>query len=112
MHEVIVAAVDGSAGGYAAVVEAAELARRFGAELIGLSVEEGLPRYAATMGEVDGFMEEKDRYFERVGERAAAIAAEHGARLRHEVRVGHAAEQIVRFAEEAGADLVVMGYKG
>jgi nucleotide-binding universal stress UspA family protein len=43
MHEVIVVGVDGSAGGYAAVAEAAEIAERFGAKLIALSVEEGLP---------------------------------------------------------------------
>ncbi len=63
MHEVIVVGVDGSPGGYAAVVEAAELARRFRARLIALSVEEGLPRYAATMGEFDEFKDERDRYF-------------------------------------------------
>jgi nucleotide-binding universal stress UspA family protein len=112
MHEVIVACVDGSRGGYAAVGEAAELARRFGAELIALSVEEGLPRYAATMGEVDEFKREKDRYFEEVGREASRIAGAHGAKLRHEVRLGHSADQIVRFLDEVGADLVVLGYKG
>jgi len=44
MHEVILACVDGSSGGYAAIAEAAELAKRFGSRLIVLSVEEGLPR--------------------------------------------------------------------
>jgi nucleotide-binding universal stress UspA family protein len=112
MHNVIVACVDGSKGGYAAVAEAAELSKRFGAELIALSVEEGLPRYAATIGEVDEFKEEKDQYFDEVGRIAARIAGEHGWRLRHEVRLGHAADVIVRFLEEAGADLVVLGYKG
>jgi nucleotide-binding universal stress UspA family protein len=112
MHNVIVACVDGSKGGYAAVAEAAELSKRFGAELIALSVEEGLPRYAATMGEVDEFKEEKDRYFEEVGQVATRIAGEHGWRLRREVRLGHAADVIVRFLDEVGADLVVLGYKG
>jgi nucleotide-binding universal stress UspA family protein len=112
MHKVIVACVDGSRGGYAALAEAAELSKRFGAELIALSVEEGLPRYAATIGEVDEFREEKDRYFEAVGEVAARIAGEHGRKLRHEVRLGHAADVIVRFLEEVNADLVVLGYKG
>jgi len=112
MHEVIVACVDGSKGGYAALAEAAELAKRFGASLIVLSVEEGLPRYAATMGEVDEFTREKDRYFESVGAEASRIAAERGLTTRHEVRVGHAADQIVRFVDEVNADLVVLGYKG
>jgi nucleotide-binding universal stress UspA family protein len=112
MHEVILVGVDGSPGGYAAVAEAAELCRRFGARLIAISVEERLPRYAATMNEVDEFIHEKDRYFEEVGVEAARIAGEHGAKLEHEIRVGHAADAIVRFADEVGADLVVMGYKG
>jgi nucleotide-binding universal stress UspA family protein len=112
VHEVIVVGVDGSPGGYAAVAEAAELARRFRARLIALSVEEGLPRYAATMGEVDEFKHEKDRYFAEVGERAARVAGQHGSSMEHEVRIGHAADVLVRFVEEVGADLVVLGYKG
>ena len=112
MHEVIVVGVDGSAGGYAAVAEAAELAKRFGAKLIALSVEEGLPRFPATVGEVDDFKEEKDRYFDEVRRVAARIAGEHGASIRHEVRIGGAADHIIRFAEEVKADLVVLGYKG
>lgn len=112
MHEVIVVAVDGSAGGYAATAEAAELARRFNAELIALSVEEGLPLYAALMSEVDDFKREKDRYFEEAGQEARRIAAVHGVELQHEIRIGHAADVIVRFVEEVGADLVVLGYKG
>jgi nucleotide-binding universal stress UspA family protein len=80
--------------------------------LIGLPVEEGLPRYAATMGEVDEFEREKDTYFERVRAEAARIAEAHDVRLTHEVRVGHAADTIVRFVDEAGADLAVLGYRG
>ena len=112
MHEVIVACVDGSRGGYAAVAEAAELAKRFGANLIALSIEERLPRYAATIGEVDEFKREKDAYFEGVGHEAARIAGEHGAKLQHEIRIGHAADAIVRFVTESRADLVVLGYRG
>jgi nucleotide-binding universal stress UspA family protein len=112
MHEVIVACVDGSPGGYAAVAEAAELARRFDARLIALSVEEGLPRYAGTIGEVDEFKREKDSYYEKVGEQAAVIAQERGVAMRHEVRMGHAAATIVKFADEVGADLMVLGHKG
>lgn len=112
MHEVIVACVDGSPGGYAAVAEAAELAHRFDARLIALSVEERLPKYAATMGEVDEFKRDKDAYFEGVAAQAEVVARQHQAALSHEVRVGHAADVIVRFVDEVGADLVVLGYKG
>ena len=96
--------------GYAAVAEAAELAVRFSARLISLSVEEGLPKQAATMAEVDEFKRERDRYFEGVQAEAAVIAREHHAMLTSEVRMGHAADAIVDFVAEVGADLVVVGY--
>ncbi|MHB8509848.1 MAG: universal stress protein [Candidatus Dormibacteria bacterium] len=112
MHEVIVVAVDGSKGGYAAVVEAAEIAKRFGAGLIAISVEEGLPRYAGTLDEVDDFVERKDKYFADVGREAERLAGEHGVTITHEVRLGHSADVIVKFVEEVNADLVVLGYKG
>jgi nucleotide-binding universal stress UspA family protein len=112
MHDVIVACVDGSPCSYAAVTEAAELARRFDAQLIALSVEEGLPKYAAIMGEVDEFKRDKDSYFETVGAQVAAIAGKAGVTMTHEIRVGHAAGTIVHFVDEVGADLVVLGHKG
>jgi nucleotide-binding universal stress UspA family protein len=107
-----VVGVDGSEGGYAAVTEAAELARSFRARLIGVSVEEGLPRYAATKGEADEFEQEKDRCFAEVGERAARLAGHHGSAIEHVVRIGDAADVPVRFVDEVGADLVVLGTRG
>ncbi len=112
MHEVIVVCVDGSKGGYAAVAEAAELATRFSTQLIALSVEAALPRYAAAMGEVHALEWEEDGYYDQVGHEAARIAGQHGAKLQHEIRLGHAAETIIHFVEEVGADLVVLGFKG
>jgi len=112
VYEVIVAAVDGSAGGYAALARAVELAKCFQARLIALSVEEGLPRYAATISEVDDWKEQKDRYFAEVRAEAKRIAAEHEISLQHRIGIGHAADVIVRFVDEVGADLVVLGYKG
>jgi nucleotide-binding universal stress UspA family protein len=112
MHKVIVACIDGSSGGFAAVAEAADMARQFDARLIALSVEEGLPKYAATMGEVDEFKRDKDTYYDRVGAEATEMAAQRGVTMTHEVRLGHVAATIVRFIDEVGADLVVLGHKG
>jgi nucleotide-binding universal stress UspA family protein len=112
MHRVIVVGVDGSAGGYAAVAEAAEIAKRFNADLLALSVEEGMPKVPTLMDEVDEFKRKKDRYFAEVTIEAKRIAGEHGAKLSHEIRIGDAALQIVRFIDEVDADLVVLGYKG
>ena len=112
MHRVIVVGVDGSAGGYAAVAEAAEISKRFNADLLALSVEEGMPKVPTLMDEVDEFKRKKDQYFAEVAIEAKRIAGEHGAKVSHEIRIGDAALQIVRFIDEVDADLVVLGYKG
>lgn len=111
-HHVVLVGADGSDGGYLAVAEAAEFCREYGAHLFALSVEERLPKYAATMGEVDDFTKQKDKYFTDVQARAIAIAKDYGVELQHEVRVGHAAESIIQYGEEIHADLIVLGYHG
>jgi nucleotide-binding universal stress UspA family protein len=111
MHESIVARFDGSPEGYEAVAGAAEHAFRFNARLISLSVEEGLPKHASTMAEVDEVKRERDRYFAGVQPYAEAIACEHHAALTSEVRPGRLADATARFVAEVDADLVVLGYK-
>ncbi len=64
------------------------------------------------MSEVDDFKPEKDRYFEEAREEARRIAVEHCVQLRHGVRIGHAADLLVRLIKEVGDDLVVLGYEG
>src|SRR4029450_10770962 len=77
-----------------------------------LAVEGPLPAYAATIGEVDEVRREKDAFFERLlgSTRQQADAA--GVQLEVELRPGHAAELIVRVAQEKQADLIVLGHKG
>jgi len=75
MHRVIVVGVDGSAGGYPAVAEAAEIAKRFNADLLALSVEEGMPKVPTLMDEVDEFKRKKDRYFAEVALKPNALRA-------------------------------------
>jgi nucleotide-binding universal stress UspA family protein len=108
----ILVAIDGSPGGYHALQKAIELADLTDATLLGLAVEGKLPAYAATIGEVQEAKSEKDAYFSKVADVARAQAEEHGVELEMEIRPGHAAELIVSYADEVGADLVVVGYKG
>jgi len=110
--ERILVAIDGSPGGEKALEKAIELAKLTGARLEALAVEGRLPAYAATIGEVDEVKREKDVFFERLARQARQHAAEEGVELEVDVRPGHAAELIVRQAQEHGCDLVVVGHKG
>lgn len=108
----ILVAIDGSEGAGRALGTAIDLARLSGSSLSALAVEGPLPVYAATIGEVDEAKREKDAFFGRVAADAKRLAAEAGVEIEIQLRPGHAAELIVRHAEELGADLVVVGHKG
>jgi nucleotide-binding universal stress UspA family protein len=108
----ILVAIDGSQGGRRALVKAIELTRLTGASLTALAVEGPLPAYAATIGEVEEVRREKDSFFGAVAASAREQANAAGVELEVEVRPGHAAELITRYAHDMDADLVVVGHKG
>jgi len=55
---------------------------------------------------------EKDRFFEGLAARCERRPIGPACRPTFELRPGHAAELIVRYATEVGAALIVLGYKG
>ncbi|OGF53227.1 MAG: hypothetical protein A2Z21_09670 [Candidatus Fraserbacteria bacterium RBG_16_55_9] len=112
MFQKILIANDGSDCAFKALRAAVKLARRSGAELHQLSVEEHLPHYAATVGEVIEKQLEDQRYFEKVAEESKQIAADESVRLTCHILPGHEVETVVRFAEENHFDLLVIGHKG
>jgi nucleotide-binding universal stress UspA family protein len=110
--ERIVVALDGSKHANRALGKALELASLMDAKVIALAVEGPLPAYAATIGEVDEVKRQKDEFFGGLAAHAAGEAEAAGVSFEIEVRPGHAAELIVRFANEKHADLIVLGHKG
>ncbi len=110
--ERIVVAIDGSDSSNRAFSKALELARVTSARLIALAVEGPLPAYAATIGEVEEVQREKDQFFTALAAQARSEAQAAGVPVDVEVRPGHPAELIVRFAIEQDADLIVLGHKG
>jgi len=108
----ILAAIDGSEGSLRALRVAVELTGLAGGSLTALAVEGPLPAYAATVGEVDEVKREKDAFFASIVAGARAEAERAGVELEVDVRAGHAAEVIVRYAREHAFDLVVVGHKG
>lgn len=102
---------DGSDGAFRALAAAIDLAKRYGAELHMISVEQ-LPQFPATVGEV---VEEKDfanHRFQAVVERSRNLAAHEGISLDVHVVSGHVVAAIADFAKANGVDLLVIGFMG
>jgi len=112
MFRKILVANDGSAGARRALELAADLAAHYGAELHSISVEEDLPRYAATIDEVDAVKEQKNHFFEQVNREADVIAAARSVDLQPHVIPGHEVETIINFCRDGGFDLLVVGFMG
>jgi nucleotide-binding universal stress UspA family protein len=110
--ECIVVAIDGSEPSFRAIDKALELAGATGATLRALVVEGPLPAYAATIGEIDEVKREKDTFFGSLTGRIRRQAEEAGVPIEIELRPGHAAEVITRYATEVEAELIVLGHKG
>jgi nucleotide-binding universal stress UspA family protein len=89
MFRKILVAIDGSAGANKALGTAIDLAKHYETELHSISVEEHLPHYAATVGEVVETKQEAADYFRRVVADAELAATAHGVRLNSHVLAGH-----------------------
>lgn len=112
MFKKILIANDGSAGARRALEVAADVAACYGAELHSISVEEDLPKYAATMDEVDAVKEQRNRFFDQVNADAEMIAAEHNVEIETHVVPGHEVETIINFCKAGEFDLFVVGFMG
>ncbi len=112
MFKKILVGYDGSDGAKKALRTAVDIAKHYGAELHSISVEEDLPHYAATVGEVLEAKAEKNGYFTRLNEEARGIAAKEGVTLHTKVIAGHEVETIVDYAKDHHFDLVVIGFMG
>jgi len=108
----ILVAYDGSEGARKALLTAIAVGKEFGSHICVLSVEGKLPRYAATLGEVEEVERERHEYYDRIQAEAKAVAETHGVELGTVVAPGPPAETIVKCAREGRCDLIVMGHKG
>ena len=108
----ILVAIDGSDCSNHAFATALELAELTHATLTALAVEGPLPAYAATVGEVEEVKREKDSFFSSLAATAREQAQRAGVDLKVEMRPGHPADLISRFAQEGGFDLIILGHRG
>lgn len=112
MFKRILVAYDGSEGARAALGLGIDLARSADAELYSVSVEEHLPRYAATISEVEGAKERIDEHFRALTKEARDTAALADVELESLVRQGHEVEEILRTAREGKFNLLILGAHG
>ncbi len=112
MFKKILVANDGSENARKALQKGVDLARCLGAELHMICVEEHLPHYAATVGEVLEEKAEEDSYFAQVVREATEYARAQGVTLHSLVTPGHEVETVVRYVEQNQVDLLVIGFMG
>jgi len=112
MFKKILVANDGSQGAKKALKVAIDLAAQYGAELHSISVEEGVPHYAATIGEVEEYRKEANGFFQKINDEAIEEAKNEGIELYTKVQAGHEVETIVNFAKQGKFDLLVIGFMG
>lgn len=112
MYRKILVGMDGSNSARHALEHALDLATLTGGTVHVVSVEERLPAYAATVGEVDEEDRHANLYFRRVHAEATRSAATRDVALTHEIVHGHAADVLVSIATRNRYDLIVLGHTG
>ena len=71
-----------------------------------------MPEVVAMVDEVDEIRQSADEFFRKIAEAAVEYAKSRKVALRSVVVHGHAAEEILRFAESEEVNLVVLGRQG
>lgn len=112
MFKKILIGYDGSDGAKHALKVAINLAKQYNAELHSISVEEHVPHYAATIGEVDEFKKEANGFFKKINDEAIEEAKKEGIEFHVKVQAGHEVETIVHYAKDGKFDLLVIGFMG
>ena len=111
MFRKILVANDGSPGAQAALSAAIDLALECGGELHMICIEE-IPRFAATIDEIEEEKEEAGLRFTAVIKRAKELAGQKGVSLETHLLAGHPVPSIVEFLRAGTFDLLVVGFMG
>jgi nucleotide-binding universal stress UspA family protein len=114
MFHKVVAAYNDSPEAERALVSAIKLTKALNAELQAVTVRADLPGYTAFAGAADASLsyalqQDREKLYERLQEKARALALSHGVELRSHLVEGHGVEAIVDFLRAQKADLLVIG---
>ena len=111
MFRRVLLAVDASKNAEKACDEAIALASMTGMEITAISVVD-LPDYAATVGEVEEVKQEGYRLYSKILKNVVKNAERQGVSMTTKILNGHPAETIIKYAEQGGYDLIIMGHQG
>jgi nucleotide-binding universal stress UspA family protein len=112
MFKKILVGLDGSDAARHALEQALALAVLTSGSVHAVSVEEQLPAYAATVGEVQEEERFQDHYYRRVHSDARRLAEASRVPFSHEIVPGHAARALIERATAGAFDLIVLGHTG
>jgi nucleotide-binding universal stress UspA family protein len=111
MFRKIMVGIDGSPASEKALAAAVDLAARYQAELTAVGVAH-IPEVVGTMDEVEEMRQAAETHCHDIGQAAVAYAKSRGVALRSVVLRGHAADALVRYAENERMELVILGHHG
>jgi nucleotide-binding universal stress UspA family protein len=111
MLKKILVAFDGSENSRKAFGVALDLAVRFKASLMVVTVTE-LHEPATAPTEIDELMHHATAHYDLEFKRLREAAESQGVEFSSQLAVGHPAEQIVNLAEQQKADMIVVGRRG
>lgn len=112
MYTRILVGFDGSAGAERALNAGLALAKVLDAELQVIMVEEDLPKYAATIGEVEEVKQKRDAYFAQLEKQVQLAARLADVTVQTHIVAGHEVWAIVDFVKQHHIGLVVIGHQG
>jgi len=106
----LIVAYDGSKQSEKAYELALDMASKYSAKMIVLSIAR--PPEPPVAVELEAVLESATEYFEGHFKCLEKLAESAGVEASFQVKVGHPAEQIVHLANEEKADAIVMGHRG
>jgi len=110
MIKKILVGYDGSEPATKAFEFGLDMAGRYGAEFVVLSVVR--PPEPPEAVEMEAILEQATEHYEQLFGVLKAKAGAANVAVACEVRVGHPAEQIIHYANENGVDVIVLGHRG
>lgn len=113
MIKKILIAFDGSPKSYKAfdfAIELSKLCSAMSPEIIVLSVAQ--PPEPIDIVEIEAYIDNATEHYEGLFKELRQRAKDKNLEIKTEIRVGHPADQIVRYCSEIGCDIVIMGQKG
>jgi nucleotide-binding universal stress UspA family protein len=117
MFAKIMIATDGSAPSYQAAKQGVEIARVSGGQVVAVYVVDvprlaSLPGYAGIAGTKDQLLELMIRQGQEATQEVEHIALDAGVPCSKVILKGHPSDELLKYSQEPGADLLVMGAVG